>query len=111
MTRVFWLSFCDGGKPKGQQFLGACVVEVNDDDAREALTELVQRFPNHQDGAEWIAAAIRKAHRERCNPGGEVATADITEAPADILARYDRCRLYSKAELEAIDDVISMVAE
>lgn len=34
--RTFWLSFCDGDRPKGQQFLGACVVDVTDEEAESS---------------------------------------------------------------------------
>ena len=106
-ARTFWLSFCDTKKRKGDQFSGACVVDVTDDDAREALTELVLRFPNHLDGAEWIAAATRKAHRAGCNPGGEVAGYDISAGTSEALAAYERNRLYSRAEIEAIDQQLA----
>ena len=102
-VKIFWLSFCDTAKKKGDQFLGGCVVEVTDEEAREALTELVLRFPDHREGAEWIAAATRKASRTGCNPGGEVAGYDITDGSPSTLARYQRNRLYSRAEIEAID--------
>lgn len=75
--KTFWLSFCDGNRPKGQQFLGVAVIDVTDDEAHEAFEDLLDRFPNAQDGAEWIAAAARKAHRLGCNPGGEVASIEM----------------------------------
>lgn len=53
----WWLSFADGRKPKGQQFLGVCIVE----------------------GATFIAA-IKAAHILGLNPGGEV---QAQELPAD----------------------------
>lgn len=48
MTLV-WMSFCDGSRPKGSQFLGACVVDANS-----------------------MEGAIRAAWSAGCNPGGEV---------------------------------------
>jgi hypothetical protein len=49
MTEMWWLSFCDGDKPKGDQFLGVCLVEGNS-----------------------LAEALAKAHTLDINPGGEV---------------------------------------
>jgi len=45
----WWLSFCDSNLPKGEQFLGACIVR-----------------------ARGFISAIREAHKQGCNPGGEV---------------------------------------
>ncbi len=50
----FYLSFCDPGRPKGQQFLGATVVDA--------------------DGPE---GAIARARVLGVNPGGEVAIVDL----------------------------------
>ncbi len=101
MLKTFWLSFCDGAKPTGERFLGACLVDVTQDDADEAIVWLAIHRPQARAGAEWIAAAQRKAWRERCNPGGEVAFCDISDAPADVLATYPRNRLMTRSELEA----------
>jgi hypothetical protein len=79
MTKRFWLSFCDANKPKGRQFLGACIVEVTDADAADAKADIDVRFPQHMEGAEWLAAASRKAWLLGCNPGGEVLSADVTD--------------------------------
>lgn len=103
VTKTFWLSFCDPDKPKGEQFLGAAVVDVTDEMAAEALIDVILRFPMAMDEAEWPAAATREAHRTGCNPGGEVAITEITEAPPDILAAYPRNQLLSRAEIEALD--------
>ncbi len=67
--KVFWLSFCDGDKPTGEQFLGAAIVEVTAEEADAAAIEVMLRFPLAQPGAEWLAAASRKAHALGCNPG------------------------------------------
>ncbi len=109
--RTFWLSFCDDDRPEGQQFLGACVVDVTQDDADEAAAFIALAFPLAVEGGEWIGAATRKAHRMRCNPGGHVATADVTDARAEMLALYPRDTLMSKAELEAIGPIMSMSDE
>lgn len=107
MTRAYWLSFCDGDKPTGQQFLGVCLVDVTDDMAADALLDIALRFPMAMDGAEWVAAAIKEAHRLGCNPGGEVASNDVTDGPPDILAAHPRGKLMSLAELEAIAPTIT----
>jgi hypothetical protein len=47
--RWCWLSFCDPAKPRGSQFLGACLVR-----------------------ARGTATAVRRAWELKINPGGEV---------------------------------------
>jgi hypothetical protein len=47
--RWWWLSFCDPERPRGQQFLGACVVR-----------------------ARGVATACRASWTLGCNPGGEM---------------------------------------
>lgn len=46
MNRIFWLSFCDTDRPKGQQFLGVSVVDVTEEQIAEAATEVAKRFPS-----------------------------------------------------------------
>ena len=101
MTKTFWLSFSDPDRPKGEQFLGVCLVDVTQADADAARRDLARRHPQAQDGAEWLAAAITKAHRLHCNPGGEVLSFEV---PRDhsMAAKYPRNRLLSKQALEAI---------
>jgi hypothetical protein len=50
----WWLSFCHGDRPKGDQFVGACIVEGQD-----------------------IAAAVGEAWRLGCNPGGQVLAVQL----------------------------------
>jgi hypothetical protein len=100
MTRTFWLSFVDDARPKGERFLGVCIVDVNDEDAAVAKAFAARRFPNALPGAEWLGAALRKSHVLRCNPGGIVGGVDITDAtpPAPLVKN----KLLSYAELEAL---------
>jgi len=100
--KVFWLSFCDGARHKGQQFLGACIVEVTAAEADEAAIDVMLMFPLAQPGAEWIAAASRKAHRLGCNPGGEMASMEI-EPDHPNLERYEFGVLMDRATVERID--------
>jgi nucleotide-binding universal stress UspA family protein len=102
-TRTFWLSFCDATKPKGQQFLGVAVIDVTEAMAADALIDMSLRFPQAQDGAEWVGAALREAHRLGCNPGGEVGTVDVTDAPPARLAVYPRGVLLSKARMRELE--------
>lgn len=65
---LFYLSFCDVNKPKGQQFLGATIVAA--DDAMEA---------------------VAKSHRLGINPGGEVAIVEFEpdeETDHSMMAKY-----------------------
>jgi len=102
MTRTFWLSF----HGDADQFLGACVVDVTDEDAAQAKAFATQRFPGARPGSEWLGAAIRKAHVLSCNPGGDVAGLEITHETSEIIMmRAPRNRLLSVAEIEALDAV------
>jgi len=79
---LWWLSFCDPAKPKGEQFLGVCLVEAPD-------------YPS----------AIRRAWRKQCNPGGVIAGFDLpiaamTNEKRVILAKAPRDTLLSKAQLD-----------
>ena len=57
--------------------------------------------PLHED-VRWLAAALMKAHATGCNPGGQVAAWDVTDAPnTELLDRTPRCTLMSRADLEA----------
>lgn len=51
-----WLSFADASKPRGQQFLGVCIVEV----------------PLLSSPQATFRGAIKKAHKLKINPGGEI---------------------------------------
>lgn len=105
--KTFWLSFCDPEKPKGQQFLGACVVSVMAEEVEAAAIEVLLRFPQAQDGAEYIAAATRKAHRLGCNPGGEVASVEV-QSDHPMLTHYPQGVLMDRVALEAIAPIVSM---
>lgn len=94
MTKTFWLSFVGASG-----FLGVSVISVDDADATDIRTFLVERFPNHLPGAEWLAAALNKAHRLGCNPGGEVASLQCDD---DTLDDVPHDRLMSAAELKEL---------
>jgi len=106
MTQTWWLSFGDG-----EQFLGAAIVDVTDREAAAAEMLVAMRRaanrlpPVEHDAASWIAAAILKAHHAGCNPGGDVLSVRIDEAPefAGYDAKIPRDRLLSGPDLEALD--------
>lgn len=100
--KVFWLSFCDADRPKGTQFLGACLIDVTAAEADNAEIEVLLKFPFAEPDSEWLAAAVKKAHRLGCNPGGEVASLEI---PLDHpnLSVYRFGVLMDRATIEAID--------
>ena len=100
-TKVFWLSFCDAARPAGQQFLGVTLVEVTAHEAEVMATELRDRFPLALAGNEWIAAALRKAHRLGCNPGGEVASMEV-DTGSRHLSYFPRGVLMDRATCERI---------
>jgi hypothetical protein len=84
---LWWLSFADPALPEGRQFLGACMVDVDDTDLDEPL----------------MVRAVRAAHRLGCNPGGHVQGHPI---PPDIALRVPsqwRARLLTRPECTALD--------
>lgn len=103
--KVFWMSFCDSERPKGQQFLGACIIEVTAEEADEAAIDVMLRFPFAEPDAEWIAAAVKKAHRLGCNPGGQIAAMEMPEDHPN-LSRYTFGVLMDRATIEAIDKLL-----
>jgi len=94
--RTFWLSFTDPDRPAGSRFLGVCVIDVTEAEATAARAAHPQAAPD----AEWIGAAMRHAWAAGCNPGGQVGSIEITDAPE--AARAPRDRLLSKSELAAL---------
>ena len=98
--RRYWLSFADADRPAGEQFLGACVVEVTDIEAQVALKIVQRQFPNAKPGAEWLAAASMKAHYNDCNPGGEIQALDITDSPYPEGVEVPLYTLMDRAELQ-----------
>jgi hypothetical protein len=77
----FYLSFADGDRPKGQQWLGACHVEADN-----------------------FVAAVTRSWEARCNPGGEVRGLELPVGVAPPEAFCDR--LMSRADLEEFDRAI-----
>lgn len=63
--RYWWLSFADGGKPRGQEFLGACVVR-----------------------ASGFVTAIIAAKKFGCYPGGEVVGIPLTMTNEEAIAVF-----------------------
>ena len=92
--RYFWLSFADK-----TGHLGCCLVEVSTQEIEEARLRIDFHYPDHAPGAETVAAAIRKAHVMKCNPGGDVMTWELTERPM----RYSLHVLMTKDEVAALD--------
>lgn len=73
----YWLSFCDSSLPEGEQFLGGCII-----------------------AAESGEEAMRKAWKQHCNPGGEVAIVEITPEYEHNVANFKTNHLYTSAELK-----------
>jgi hypothetical protein len=89
--KTLWLSFSDPDRQPGEQFLGVAIIDVTDLDAAEARAYLRVHRPQAQPDAEWILAAIRKAHRFGCNPGGQVLSSEIPhDAPGPRGVLMDR---------------------
>lgn len=82
---LLWLSFCDGERPQGTQFLGVAIVEV----------------PYRGDVEETVRAGITKTHRLGINPGGEVLTFEIPPEGEE-RARSHADRLMQLEEIERV---------
>lgn len=109
MTQTWWLSFADADRPAGEQFLGVAIVDVTEVDVDEVTSLVTQRraqfgLPPADPEAVWMAAAVRKSHRTRCNPGGEVGAVRIDDAPhwPERGPQVPRDQLLSKAQLAAL---------
>jgi hypothetical protein len=86
---MMWLSFCDPTKPKGEQFLGACVV------------------PGNNVG---LGAAV--AHSLGCNPGGEVAGMLIPDEQVPLIRPKWLARVLTKQECHDFDEeLLKLLAE
>jgi hypothetical protein len=82
----YWLSFCDPNLPKGQTFLGACVVR-----------------------AHGVITASQAAWDRGCNPGGEMACWELPDSkPID--ERFIH-RLLSRAEIEEAFGAVATLRE
>lgn len=84
---LFWLSFVDPDRPKGTQFLGACIV-------RGVCTGIATID---------MDVAIRAAWTLGCNPGGAVQATPIPEAAEEHIDPKWIGRLLSREECEALD--------
>jgi len=91
VVRSYGLLFVD---PATGQYLGGCVLDVT---VEQAADELPSLPPTAMPGAEWLAAAVRRAWAVGANPGGQVA---IAELPPDVAATLPRDRLMLLPELE-----------
>lgn len=82
-TKAYWLSFADPDLPKGSQFLGVCIVEV--DSAHNSVKA--------------TADAVAKAREVGANPGGEVQGFILEQYPHSSWMN----RLLSRAEIAKAD--------
>lgn len=80
-----WLSFADASRPRGQTFLGVCIVEV----------------PFHPSQHATFRTAMDKTHQLGINPGGQVQMFAM-DPDAKIPDNYMN-RLLDKQTLESSD--------
>lgn len=109
-TRTYWLSFSDGRRPEGDQFLGVVVVDVDS----EVLAD-TPPLPAHiiDPEARWLAAAIRETWRAKVNPGGGVLSHRLDDLPSfsTVHAVYPRLTLLSRADIAAYDERVQAVED
>ena len=80
MAKWWWLSFCDERRPRGDRFLGVCIVQGDE-----------------------LADAIQEAWRLGCNPGGEVLGFPILRGEWQPKKKW-RGRLLTRAQAEEADE-------
>lgn len=80
MKSLWYMSFCDPRKPKGQQFLGALILEAHS-----------------------FEEALIISHLTKLNPGGEIQYFEIYEEAREFCHPYMN-RLMQRAEAESISD-------
>lgn len=90
--KTFWLEFNDHGLP-----LGAAIIDVSVEEAADVYVLLQETSPRAKPGAEWLAAAVKKAWQRGCNPGGQVYGVEVTgripdDAPHDQLMQERELR-------------------
>lgn len=73
--KLWWLSFADANRPKGRQFLGACVVWGFD-----------------------LKDAIVRSHMAKCNPGGAIISGELPEESVRRMPKDRIDTLFSKQE-------------
>lgn len=81
--KLYWLSFADGARPTGQQFLGVAIVE-----------------------AQSFHEAVLASHGHGINPGGEVHGTQVPEGNEHLFPEDHKWRLLTKAEAVALDQRI-----
>lgn len=111
-----WMSFADGEKPPGQQLLGACVVEITDEEIEIAREKIAREWPGreHDAGNVFVGACIYVSFRDGVNPGHcDVAVAEMPDwAWAEMEASGVKpSRLLTREQLEEFAVKVSSLPE
>lgn len=85
---IFWLSFADPKRPRGEQWLGAAIVRARNS---------------------W--EAIAEAHLLGCNPGGEVLFVALPPQQAARVPERWIGKLLTKEDVACVDEEMGAVAE
>jgi hypothetical protein len=98
MNNRYYLSFV-----RAKEFLGACIVEIEEIDLQWALLKLLAINPNIKRDQLTIemAQATVKSHRLKINPGGAISIIPIA-SELTIPEQYFN-RLLSRAEVDAMN--------
>jgi len=93
---MFLLSFCDPGRPSGEQFLGASVVLIPAALVRDDLREN-------------MITAVKVAHAMKCNPGGEVRMMLVYASVEAYLLRHREWlfRVLTREEVDRMNREVS----
>jgi hypothetical protein len=84
LTLWFWLSFADGTRPTGSQWLGAIISRGED-----------------------FLAAVRATHAAKINPGGEVQGVEMDDDTVSKVPDSYRNRLLSKSDIDELEAIWS----
>jgi hypothetical protein len=87
---LYWLSFCDSDRPKGQQFLGACLVPAGETGDHKADLRI----------------ALQNAWLLGCNPGGEVRFQPVPATVESHIRDFWVGRLLTREEAQKFEEEI-----
>ena len=108
VVTTYWLSFCDASRPRGEQFLGACIVDAAS--PKDAFDETV-RCGINPGGEALIVPAPEGQVVDRRWKGRLLSRADVADYDAALGAPEDkRARLVSERSAEEQADIASVAS-
>lgn len=93
MTRTFWIVFTDGVRA-----LGVAIIDVTQEQAESCRPRLSMPL----DEAHWEIAALERAHKAKCYPGGWPLFICLDEQPLARRALMPRGQLMTPIVADAL---------